>query len=140
MMSLPLATFEFVRSPQPTLIARGFATAAVLMVLVLILFTIARILGGRPGRPPVEAPGHAGAPHQSAKDLQRIEAADASGVDVGRIARRRRIRRPRTDRSSVMNRASALPSRRRRAGRGRSSDRAPIGVGRRAGELPAHLR
>jgi phosphate transport system permease protein len=74
MMSLPLATFEFVRSPQPTLVARGFATAAVLMVLVLILFTIARILGGRPA-------GHLSkrqarrATHQSAKDLQRIEAA-----------------------------------------------------------------
>ena len=75
MMSLPLATFEFVRSPQPTLVARGFATAAVLMVLVLILFTIARILGGRP-------PGRLSkrqarkAAHQSAKDLQRIESAD----------------------------------------------------------------
>jgi phosphate transport system permease protein len=51
MVSLPLATFEFVRSPQAALIARGFATAAVLMVLVLILFAIARLLGGRqPGQ------------------------------------------------------------------------------------------
>lgn len=48
MMTLPLAAFEFVRSPQPNMIARGFATAAVLMVLVLILFTAARVLGGRP--------------------------------------------------------------------------------------------
>lgn len=48
MVSLPLAAFEFVRSPQPTLIARGFATAAVLMVLVLGLFALARFLGGRP--------------------------------------------------------------------------------------------
>jgi phosphate transport system permease protein len=47
MVSLPLATFEFVKSPQPALVARGFATAAVLMVLVLVLFAIARILGGR---------------------------------------------------------------------------------------------
>jgi phosphate transport system permease protein len=47
MVSLPLATFEFVRSPQPALIARGFATAAVLMVLVLVLFAVARLLGGR---------------------------------------------------------------------------------------------
>lgn len=51
MMSLPLATFEFVRSPQPELIARGFATAAVLMLLVLVLFILARIIGGRgPGQ------------------------------------------------------------------------------------------
>lgn len=48
MVSLPLAAFEFVRSPQPLLVARGFATAAVLMVLVLALFSIARVLGGRP--------------------------------------------------------------------------------------------
>jgi phosphate transport system permease protein len=48
MVSLPLAAFELVRSPQPTQIARGFATAAVLMVLVLVLFTLARVMGGRP--------------------------------------------------------------------------------------------
>ncbi|MFM8773803.1 MAG: phosphate ABC transporter, permease protein PstA, partial [Actinomycetota bacterium] len=47
MVSLPLATFEFVKSPEPTMIARGFGTAAVLMVLVLILFIVARIIGGR---------------------------------------------------------------------------------------------
>ena len=47
MVSLPLATFEFVKSPEPTMIARGFGTAAVLMFLVLILFIIARIIGGR---------------------------------------------------------------------------------------------
>ncbi|MEU5638786.1 phosphate ABC transporter permease PstA [Streptomyces milbemycinicus] len=51
MVSLPLATFEFVKSPEPTMIARGFGTAAVLMLLVLVLFVIARIIGGRgPGR------------------------------------------------------------------------------------------
>lgn len=48
MVSLPLATFEFVRSPQQELVARGFATAAVLMLVVLVLFTLARVIGGRP--------------------------------------------------------------------------------------------
>ena len=48
MVSLPLAAFEMVRSPQPALVARGFATAAVLMILVLVLFTLARVVGGRP--------------------------------------------------------------------------------------------
>ena len=48
MVSLPLAAFELVRSPQPTQIARGFATSAVLMLLVLLLFTVARVVGGRP--------------------------------------------------------------------------------------------
>jgi phosphate transport system permease protein len=72
MMSLPLATFEFVRSPQPALVARGFATAATLMVVVLLLFAIARIIGGRPA-------GHLSkrqrrrAAQQSARDLERIE-------------------------------------------------------------------
>ena len=48
MMSLPLAAFEFIRSPQDTMHARAYGTAAVLLTLVLGLFTIARILGGRP--------------------------------------------------------------------------------------------
>jgi phosphate transport system permease protein len=79
MMSLPLATFEFVRSPQPSLIARGFATAAVLMVLVLILFTIARILGGRPaGR--LSKRQQARARKQSQRDLERIEGGQPSVV------------------------------------------------------------
>jgi len=72
MMSLPLATFEFVRSPQPTLIARGFATAAVLMVLVLVLFTIARVLGGRPAGRLSKRQARSAA-KQSVKDLERIE-------------------------------------------------------------------
>lgn len=77
MVSLPLATFEFVRSPQPALIARGFATAAVLMVLVLVLFAIARVLGGRQA-------GQVGKRQakriraRSARDLARFEATAAS--------------------------------------------------------------
>ncbi len=47
MTSLPLATFILTRSPEPTQIARGFGAAAVLMILVLILFAAARIIGGR---------------------------------------------------------------------------------------------
>jgi phosphate transport system permease protein len=51
MVSLPLAVFSFVKSPEPTMIARGFGAAAVLMALVLVLFAVARILGGRgPGQ------------------------------------------------------------------------------------------
>ncbi len=69
MVSLPLAAFVLVRSPQPTQIARGFATAAVLMILVLILFTIARVLGGRP-------PGHL-----SKRQARRAEARSARDVE-----------------------------------------------------------
>lgn len=76
MVSLPLAAFEFVRSPEPALIARGFATAAVLMVLVLCLFVAARIFGGR-------GPGHVSSrqarrrARRSARDLARFDAASA---------------------------------------------------------------
>ncbi|WP_213815142.1 phosphate ABC transporter permease PstA [Glaciihabitans sp. dw_435] len=47
MVSLPLAIFQFVKSPEPTMIARGFGTAAVLMLVVLLLFVIARLIGGQ---------------------------------------------------------------------------------------------
>jgi phosphate transport system permease protein len=71
MVSLPLAAFELVRSPQPTQIARGFATAAFLMILVLVLFTLARIVGGRPpGR--LSKRQAKAATRASAEDLKRI--------------------------------------------------------------------
>ena len=47
MISLPLATFTFVKSPEPNFVARGFGSAAVLMLLVLVLFVVARLIGGR---------------------------------------------------------------------------------------------
>ncbi|MCE9621105.1 MAG: phosphate ABC transporter permease PstA [Actinomycetia bacterium] len=72
MVNLPLAAFELVKSPQPDQIARGFGAAATLMVLVLILFFLARILGGR-------QPGQLSQRQskrrlvQSRHDLERIE-------------------------------------------------------------------
>jgi phosphate transport system permease protein len=51
MVSLPLEAYEAVQSPVPAMIARGFGAAATLLVLVLVLFAIARKIGGRgPGR------------------------------------------------------------------------------------------
>ncbi|MEW2506680.1 phosphate ABC transporter permease PstA [Amycolatopsis sp. NPDC047767] len=47
-ISLPLATFSLVTSPEEAMKARGFGAAAVLMLLVLVLFVIARLAGGRP--------------------------------------------------------------------------------------------
>ena len=46
MISLPLQVFAFIKSPEPNMVARGFGTAAVLLILVLILFSIARWIGG----------------------------------------------------------------------------------------------
>jgi phosphate transport system permease protein len=47
MMSLPLLAFLEVQSPEKNEIARGFGAASTLLVLVVVLFTIARIIGGR---------------------------------------------------------------------------------------------
>lgn len=71
MMSLPLETYTLIRSPQETMIARGFGAAAVLMVVVLVLFTIARLFGGR------------AAGHQSKRQARRSLA--RSQVDLARI-------------------------------------------------------
>lgn len=70
-VSLPLETFELVSSPQPNMIARGFGSAALLMGLVLFLFIVARVIGGR-------APGELSAAQQrrrlaaSRRDAARI--------------------------------------------------------------------
>ncbi|MCX5013874.1 phosphate ABC transporter permease PstA [Streptomyces sp. NBC_00555] len=72
-MSLPLATFNLVGYPDKTMIARGFGCAALLMALVLLLFVVARVIGGK-------APGQLGrgAQHRrvlaSARDAERMAA------------------------------------------------------------------
>ncbi len=72
MASLPVAAFKLVSSPVDDQIARGFGAASVLMVIVLVLFSIARILGGRQA-------GHLSKNQlrrraaQSAADQERIE-------------------------------------------------------------------
>ena len=71
MISLPLQVFDFVRSPEPNMVARGFGTAAVLLLLVLALFAVARVIGGR------------GAGEQSPR--QQRSATDASFRDIKRI-------------------------------------------------------
>jgi phosphate transport system permease protein len=50
--SLPLFVYESVREPEPAMIQRAFGAALVLMCLILVLFTIARVAGGTaPGEP-----------------------------------------------------------------------------------------
>jgi phosphate transport system permease protein len=61
MVSLPLEALELVKSGIPNYAARGYATAALLLLLILILFVIARIIGGF-------GPGH-----QSARQRRRAE-------------------------------------------------------------------
>ncbi|GAA4142212.1 phosphate ABC transporter permease PstA [Leifsonia shinshuensis] len=71
MISLPLQVFDFVKSPEPTMIARGFGTAAALILVVLALFFTARLIGGR-------GPGQL-------SDRQRRRAAEASARDARRM-------------------------------------------------------
>ncbi|WP_378147538.1 phosphate ABC transporter permease PstA [Cnuibacter sp. UC19_7] len=74
MISLPLQVFDFVKSPEPAMIARGFGTAAVLILLVLTLFVIARVIGGRgPGQ--LSGGQRRRAAFGSRDDLMRISAA-----------------------------------------------------------------
>ncbi|MEU5941811.1 phosphate ABC transporter permease PstA [Micromonospora sp. NPDC047548] len=77
-VSLPLFTFDAVRRPDPVMISRGFGAAAVLMALVLLLFILARLLGGR-------------APGQLSRG-QRRRRALASRRDAVRFVRRERER------------------------------------------------
>jgi len=74
MMSLPLLAYRMVSEPFPNQITRGFAAAAVLLVLVLLLFAIARAIGGR------------GAGQLTAGQLRRRAA--RSRRDMERYARR----------------------------------------------------
>jgi phosphate transport system permease protein len=77
-VSLPLFTFDSVRRPDEVMIARGFGAATVLMALVLLLFILARVLGGR-------------APGQLTRRQRRRRAA-ASRRDALRFALRDRAR------------------------------------------------
>jgi phosphate transport system permease protein len=45
--SLPLFIYESVKLPQGDMIQRAFGAAVVLMAMVLILFTVARVVGGK---------------------------------------------------------------------------------------------
>ena len=79
MISLPLQVFELVKSPEPNMIARGFGTAAVLILLVLVLFTLARAFGGRgPGQ--LSERQRTAATEASLKDLRRFASRDAASA------------------------------------------------------------
>jgi phosphate transport system permease protein len=52
MSSLPLSVYNSVIAPEPQAVVRGYATAAVLLILVLTLFVIARLLARPPSAKP----------------------------------------------------------------------------------------
>ena len=46
--SLPLYIYNYVRYPQASMVARAFGAGLALMGMVLVLFVLARLIGGRP--------------------------------------------------------------------------------------------
>lgn len=75
MMSLPLLAYTLVQNSQPAMRARGFGAAATLLVLVLVLFGIARLIGGRgPGQ--LSARQYRRRAFASRRDLERFAARD----------------------------------------------------------------
>jgi len=79
MVSLPLEALTLVASGQPAYVARGFACAALLLVVILVLFAVARVVGGF-------GPGHQSRRQQrrstraSARDLARMAGGVAGGA------------------------------------------------------------
>lgn len=82
--SLPLLTLLLTRSPSDNQVARGFGAGGTLLLLVLVLFIVARFLGGR-GAGHLSKRQQARAVKTSARDLRRIEAPDQSGTPGPRI-------------------------------------------------------
>jgi phosphate transport system permease protein len=82
MVSLPLATFTFAGSPEKTMIARGFGAAAVLLVLVLVLFALARVFGGRQAGE-LSPSGQRRRTRESLRDLERLNARQRDEVQRG---------------------------------------------------------
>ncbi|MFP3461110.1 ABC transporter permease subunit [Arthrobacter globiformis] len=70
---LPLAALDLVRSPVPGMVSRGFATAAFLLLVVLVLFIIARLIGGQEAGKSTDGQLRRMAA-VSRRDLPRIEA------------------------------------------------------------------
>jgi phosphate transport system permease protein len=46
--SLPLYIFSYVKYPQATMVSRAFGAGLALMIMVLVLFALARLIGGKP--------------------------------------------------------------------------------------------
>jgi phosphate transport system permease protein len=74
MSSLPLSVYNSVIAPEPQAVVRGYATAAVLLILVLVLFVIARLLA----RPPSSKPSLRRRLQRSLEPTRRRPAAAAA--------------------------------------------------------------
>ncbi|MDH6703781.1 phosphate transport system permease protein [Kitasatospora sp. MAA19] len=97
-VSLPLYIWNYVKQPYPEMVARAFAAGLTLMVLVLILFVTARVLGGR-------KPGEL-----TRRQKRRIDREARSAEAAARAARPSGTVRPATARTaSAHASATAVP-------------------------------
>jgi phosphate transport system permease protein len=71
MVSLPLVTFVFSRFSEAPMIARAFGAGATLLVVVLVLFGLARVFGGRPAGE-ISARAQRRREQQSQRDFARV--------------------------------------------------------------------
>jgi len=78
MVSLPLVAFIFISSPQKNTVARGYGAAAFLLLVILGLFAIMRVVGGRPPGQ-VSARGARRLARGSRRDLARMDRLRALG-------------------------------------------------------------
>jgi phosphate transport system permease protein len=74
MVSLPLFAFNAIFNSSKAMNQRGFAAASFLLMVVLVLFVIARVLGGR-------GPGHVS--KRQARRIERRSARDARRIAAG---------------------------------------------------------
>jgi phosphate transport system permease protein len=77
MMSLPLFAYQSVNEPFPFDKARGFGAATILLILVVGLFAIARVIGGR-GPGVLTARQQRRVAASSRRDLARFARLDAA--------------------------------------------------------------
>ncbi|MGH3546631.1 MAG: PstA family ABC transporter permease [Pseudonocardiaceae bacterium] len=71
MVSLPLLTFVLSHSPEPTMVVRAFGAGATLLILVFVLFALARVFGGR-GAGELSPRAQRTRARQSQQDLNRF--------------------------------------------------------------------
>ncbi|MGH8881023.1 MAG: phosphate ABC transporter, permease protein PstA, partial [Stackebrandtia sp.] len=84
MVSLPLVTFIFSQSSELTMIARAFGAAATLMVMVLVLFALARVLGGRQAGE-LSARAQRRRTRESQRDLARFTSRSRGATQIGDV-------------------------------------------------------
>jgi phosphate transport system permease protein len=84
MMSLPLAAYTLVSTGLKQYVYRGFGAAAVLLVLVVVLFAVARLIGGR-GAGQLTNSQRRRRMAASRRDLARYNARAAAGQDAAQV-------------------------------------------------------